>query len=197
MDKINRCKTLRVCQVISCVDCPSSANIAPTGIVHQSLVKVDTTNTDKRAELDLCFLRMFGAGKIGAFAKKSKLDKRECPHFCVPTRVIHRGSLVVFPIPLRFLKRFEVYDLLVPCSTAPRLIARGWRGAGNPILGCSKSFAWLARVRPYGCSPRCLRGFVVAALPINLLQSRSRMRVSGIRGMSYSCHWAISHPKKT
>jgi len=182
MDQVNRCKTLGVCQLLGCVDCPSSANIAPTGIVHQSLDAVDTTKSDKRAELGLALLRMFGGVKTGRNAKVSMLDKRECPHFCVPTRVIHRGSLVVFPIPHKFLKRFDVYDLLVTTSHTPDRCARGYAQGVRSTL--RRGF---------------LRedGFVVVALPINLLPSRSRMRVSSIRGMSYSCHWAISHPKKT
>ena len=178
---MNRCKTLGVCQVIGCKDCPSSANIAPTGIVHQSLDAVVATNSDKRSELDLTFLCTLGGEKIGAFEQESSLDKREQPHFCELIRVIHRGSLVVFPIPHKFLKRFEVYDLLVTTSHTPDRCAKGYAQGVRSTL--RRGF---------------LRedGFVVVALPINLLKSRSRMRVSSVRGMSYSCHWAISHPKK-
>jgi len=166
---MTRCETLGVCQVIGCQDCPNAARIRSTGIVHQSLVKVDTTNTDKRAELGLALLRMFGGVKTGRNAKVSMLDKRECPHFSELIRVIHRGSLVVFPIPHKFLKRFEVYDLLVTTSHTPDRCARGYAQGVRSTL--KRGF---------------LRedGFVVVALPINLLKSRSRMRVSGIRGMS-------------
>jgi len=158
-----------VCQVIGCQDCPNAARIRSTGIVHQSLDAVVATNSDKRSELDLTFLCILGGEKIGAFDKESSLDKREQPHFCELIRVIHRGSLVVFPIPHKFLKRFEVYDLLVTTSHTPDRCARGYAQGVRSTL--KRGF---------------LRedGFVVVAFPINLLPSRSRMRVSSIRGMS-------------
>jgi len=83
---MTRCETLGVCQLFSCADCPSIARMPRTGLDHQTLDAVDTTNSDKRTELSMNLLDRLGVAKTGGVAKDSKLDKRECPHNCVPTR---------------------------------------------------------------------------------------------------------------
>ena len=68
------------------------AKILGTGIDHQSLGAVGMTNPDKRTELSLYLLRVFGVEKTRGVHQNSKLDKRECPRESVITRkkVIHR-----------------------------------------------------------------------------------------------------------
>ena len=93
---MTRCEQLGVCQVTGCSRCldkllvlnpdKTCANISATGLDHQTLDAVDTTKSDKRTELSLNLLDHFGVATTGRVHQDSKLDKRECPHFCVPTR---------------------------------------------------------------------------------------------------------------
>ena len=93
---MTRCEQLGVCQVTGCSRCldkllvlnpdKTCANISATGLDHQTLGNVDTTDPDKRTELSLNLLDHFGVATTGANDKVCNLDKRECPHFCVPTR---------------------------------------------------------------------------------------------------------------
>ena len=96
---MTRCEQLGVCQVTGCSRCldklligdrvkpiKTYANISATGLDHQTLGNVDTTDPDKRTELSLNLLDHFGVATTGRVHQDSKLDKRECPHFCVPTR---------------------------------------------------------------------------------------------------------------
>ena len=93
---MTRCEQLGVCQVTGCSRCldkllvlnpdKTCANISATGLDHQTLGNVDTTDPDKRTELSLNLLDHFGVATTGRVHQDSKLDKRECPHFCVPTR---------------------------------------------------------------------------------------------------------------
>ena len=93
---MTRCEQLGVCQVTGCSRCldkllvlnpdKTCANISATGLDHQTLGNVDTTDPDKRTELSLNLLDHFGVATTGGVNQDSKLDKRECPHFCVPTR---------------------------------------------------------------------------------------------------------------
>jgi len=117
---MTRCEQLGVCQVTGCSRCldkllmltklnpdKTCANISATGLDHQTLGNVDTTDPDKRTELSLNLLDRLGVATTGGVNKDSKLDKRECPHFSVLTRVgkvIHSFSLVVFLLPLKFKK---------------------------------------------------------------------------------------------
>ena len=117
---MTRCEQLGVCQVTGCSRCldkllmltklnpdKTCANISATGLDHQTLDAVDTTKSDKRDELSMNLLDHFGVATTGANAKVCNLDKRECPHFSVFTRVgkvIHSFSLVVFLLPLKFKK---------------------------------------------------------------------------------------------
>jgi len=83
------------------------AKLLRTGLDHQTLGNVDTTDPDKRTELSLNLLDRLGVATTGGVNQDSKLDKRECPHFSVFTRVgkvIHSFSLVVFLLPLKFKK---------------------------------------------------------------------------------------------
>ena len=93
---MTRCEQLGVCQVTGCSRCldkllvlnpdKTCATISATGLDHQTLGNVDTTDPDKRTELSLNLLDHFGVATTGGVNQDSKLDKRECPHFCVPTR---------------------------------------------------------------------------------------------------------------
>ena len=103
---MHSCCTVLVCLLV--VDkIMKFAKLLRTGLDHQTLDAVDTTKSDKRTELSLNLLDRLGVATTGGVDKDSKLDKRECPHFSVITRVgkvIHSFSLVVFLLPLKFKK---------------------------------------------------------------------------------------------
>ena len=105
------CERLGVCHSISCPECPQKYLIGDrlkrigdrttsdifrlTGLDHQTLEKVDTTDSDKRSELCLYLLARLGVAITGANLMVCNLDKRECPTERLLTRkkVIHRVLL--------------------------------------------------------------------------------------------------------
>jgi len=92
------------------------AKIVGTGLDHQTLEKVDTTNSDKRSELCLYLLARLGVATTGANLMVCNLDKRECPTERLLTRkkVIHRVLFSGgFPIGYKHPSLWCVFKFIV------------------------------------------------------------------------------------